>query len=328
MKSKKEKVLVTGGAGYIGSWVVSRLLASGYDVTSFDMLLFPQPSILGVLGHPAYRFIKGDIRKKDDIANAIQGMDYVVHLAAIVGEDACKKDPAFTRSVNLEGTRNVAEAVLEHRVKRMTFFSTCSSYGVQDTSQLANETTPVNPVSLYAETKIESEKYLLDQMKTGDSFCTIFRPATVHGPSARMRFDLMVNHFVKDAYQTGKLNIFGPDMWRPLIWVGDPAKAVELALKADPKAVRNQVFNLGDNSCNYRKRAIGEILKEKFMPNLALEFGGTDRDLRSYRVDFSKIEKQLGFILSKDLEQAIKDILVLLESGLIKDTSAKEYSNG
>jgi len=230
--------------------------------------------------------------------------------------------------VNLEGTKVVAQCAADAGVERMVFFSTCSSYGVQDTTQLANESTPINPVSLYAESKIEAEKFLAGFMKGSGTFYTIFRPATVHGPSARMRFDLIVNHFVRDAFQTKKLSIFGPDMWRPLIWVGDPAKAVELALAADPKAVKNEVFNLGGVQCNYQKREIGEILKNKFMPELAVEFSGQDKDLRSYRVDFTKIEKQLGFRMSKTLEEAIGDLLTLLKNDLVKDARSPEYSNG
>lgn len=326
-KTLREKVLVTGGAGYIGSWVVSRLLACGYQVTAYDALLFNQSSMLGVLGHPAFTFIKGDVRDKAALSTAMKGMDHVVHLAAIVGEDACKKDPASTRSVNLDGSRAVIRIAADQRVKRLIFFSTCSSYGIQDISQWAHEETPVNPVSLYAETKIEIELFLKESLKSSDTVYTIFRPATVHGPSARMRFDLIVNHFVRDAFLTNHLFVFGPDMWRPLMWVGEPGFAVQLALQADWGVIKNQIFNLGGSQSNYRKREIGEILKTKFLPQLAVEFGGTDRDIRSYRVDFSKIEKQLGFRLSKTLEGAIGDLLVLLKSGLIKDAHSPEYAN-
>ncbi|MBI5597127.1 MAG: SDR family NAD(P)-dependent oxidoreductase [Elusimicrobia bacterium] len=327
--SRPEKVLVTGGAGYIGSWVLRRLLAAGYEVTAFDSLMFNPASLLGVLGQPGFSFVKGDVRDRKAVDSALKGMDHVVHLAAIVGEAACNNDPERAKTVNIDGTKVVAQAAVDHKVKRMIAFSTCSSYGVQDTKVLAHEGTPINPVSLYAESKIAAELFLAEFLKGGgDTFYTVFRPSTVHGPSARMRFDLIVNHFVRDAFLTKKLNIFGPDMWRPLVWVGDPAQAIELALKADPKVVRNQVFNLGGNAGNHQKRQIGEILKNRFFPELELEYGGLDKDLRSYRVDFTKIETHLGFRISRTLEECVGDIIELLANGLVKDPKSPEFSNG
>jgi nucleoside-diphosphate-sugar epimerase len=257
---------------------------------------------------------------------AVLDIDHVVHLAAIVGEAACDRSPDVTRAINFGGTQNVARAARQSGVERLIFFSTCSSYGVQDTTQLADEQTQLNPVSLYAETKIDAERFLLDTAD-GEMVHTIFRPATVHGPSARMRFDLIVNHFVRDAFATGKLTIYAPDMWRPLIWVGDPAKAIELALGAEESLVRDQVFNLGATDGNYRKGEIGEIIKNKFLPSLELGFTGSDRDTRSYRVDFSKIKERLGFQPSKTLEEAIGDVYQTLKSAIIADPFAPEYRN-
>jgi len=318
--------MITGGAGYIGSWVVRRQLAAGNRVVVYDNLMYGGKSLMGVLGHPDLQFIQGDVRDPVALAEAMRGVDNVVHLAAIVGEAACDKSPDDTRAINFGGTQNVAAAARQNDVQRMIFFSTCSSYGVQDTSQLADENTQLNPVSLYAETKIDSEKYLQDS-SDGAMAHTIFRPATVHGASARMRFDLIVNHFVRDAYATGKLMIFAPEMWRPLIWVGDPAQAIELALTAEDEVIRDQVFNLGASESNYRKGEIGEIIKEKFIPSLELEYRDTDSDTRSYRVDFTKIRDRLGFTSSKTLEQAIGDVYVSLSSGMIQDPFDQEYRN-
>jgi nucleoside-diphosphate-sugar epimerase len=319
-------ILITGGAGYIGSWVTRRLLASGNQVVVLDNMMYSGKSLLGVLGHPNLRIIKGDVRQQADVDSAMDGVDHVVHLAAIVGEAACDKDPDVTRAINFGGTQNVARSARSHDVQRMVFFSTCSSYGVQDTSVLADEETELNPVSLYAETKIDSEKFLLDT-SDGNMLHTIFRPATVHGSSARMRFDLIVNHFVRDAYATGKLTIFAPDMWRPLVWVGDPAQAIELALNAEENLVRDEVFNLGGVDGNYTKGEIGEIIKRRVVPNLELEFSNNDPDLRSYRVDFNKIHDRLGFTSSKTLEQAIAEIHQTLETGMVEDPFAQEYRN-
>lgn len=319
-------VMITGGAGYIGSWVVKSQLAAGNRVVVYDNLMYGGKSLVGALGHPQLQIIQGDIRDQAALNDAMGGVDHVVHLAAIVGEAACDKSPDDTRAINFGGTQNVAQAARQNGVRRMVFFSTCSSYGVQDTSQLADENTELNPVSLYAETKIDSEKYLQDS-SDGIMSQTIFRPATVHGASARMRFDLIVNHFVRDAYANGKLMIFAPEMWRPLIWVGDPAQAIELALSAEDEVVRDQVFNLGASESNYRKGEIGEIIKEKFIPHLELEYRDTDSDTRSYRVDFSKIKDRLGFTSSKTLEQAIGDVYQVLSTGMIKNPFDQEYRN-
>ena len=319
-------VLVTGGAGYIGSWVTRRLLAAGFRVVIYDNLLYGGKALLGILGDPNLTFIKGDVRDPKSLENAMKGVDHVVHLAAIVGEAACEQAPEVARSVNFTGAQNVARAARQNGARRLIFFSTCSSYGVQDTTLMADEQTKLNPVSLYAETKIDAEKFLLDTAD-GDTICTIFRPATVHGASARMRFDLIVNHFVRDAFTTRKLQIYAPDMWRPLVWVGDAGKAIELALCADETLVRNEVFNLGGTDDNYRKGEIGEIIKNRFIPDLDLEFVNTDRDSRSYRVDFSKIRNSLGFTSSKTLDDAIGDIYHLLGDRLIDDAYSPEYRN-
>ena len=321
-----KKVLVTGGAGYIGSALVRYLLIRKYDVVVLDNLIHGGDGVLSFLGYPGYQFIKGDIRKISDVKAALRGVDYVVHLAAIVGEPASRKYPRETKETNLDGARDVFDAAKTYGVERFVFFSTCSSYGVHDSDALADEDTPLNPVSLYAETKIEMEKYLLDNVDN-NIFCTIMRPSTVHGPSPRMRFDLIVNHFVKDAVLNKKLKVFGRDLWRPLMWVGDAARAVELVLRADESVVKNQIFNMGNANANYRKSEVVEIIKNKYMPDLKVEYGGEDQDLRSYRVDFSKIENALHFKLSKTLDEAIHELIELINEKILVDLDDQKFRN-
>ena len=325
--SRNETVLITGGAGYIGSWVAQRLLGHGYRVVVFDTLLFGSKPLLSFLGHPGYTFIKGDVRNPSEVDAAMKGVDYVAHLAAIVGEAACDSDPDRATSTNLDGLGVVVRAAKNNDVRRLVFFSTCSSYGVQDTSLLADEETPVNPVSLYADTKITGEKLLWDEAANHSIACTVFRPSTVNGPSPRMRFDLIVNHLVKDAFFKQRLSIFGPEAWRPLMWVGDAGQAIELALQADETVIRNQVFNLGGIDGNGRKREIGEIIKQKYIPALELEIHPSDADVRSYRVDFSKISTKLGFRLSKSLDAAIGDLFDLFKYKLVADPEDAVYRN-
>lgn len=318
------RVVVTGGAGYIGSWVTRWLLGAGYAVTVFDNFTFGSKSLLSILGHPHLKVVQGDVRDAGAVEQAVRGADHVVHLAAIVGEAACDQAPDASVAINVTGTQHVARAAATHGVKRLLVFSTCSSYGVQDTNQMATEETPVNPVSLYARTKLDAEQFLREEMR--GLVWTVLRPSTVHGASARMRFDLIVNHLVKDAFLTKKISIFGPQMWRPLMWVGDAGRAIELTLKADESVIRHQVFNVGATDANYRKGEIGEIIKRRW-PDLELEFTGKDKDLRSYRVDFSKIETQLGFRLSKSLDEAVEELHQMLVQGMVADPQLKEYAN-
>jgi len=325
-KLDRKKVLVTGGAGYIGSTLVRHLLVRGYDVVVLDNLLHGGHGVLCFLGYPGYQFIKGDIRDVSSVTKAVKGVDYVVHLAAIVGDPACKKYPEEAKIINLDGTKIVFNVAKNNGVKRFVFFSTCSSYGVQQSDDLADENAPLNPVSLYAETKIEMEKYIIDNVDNNMCY-TIMRPSTVYGASPRMRFDLIVNHFVKDSVLNKKLIIFGRSLWRPLMWVGDAARAVEIVLRVEKSLVENQIFNMGNTKGNHKKSEIGEIIKNKYIPDLTLEFKGTDQDLRSYRVDFSKIESKLGFKLIKTLEASICELIQLVSENILNDISNTKYGN-
>ena len=190
---------------------------------------------------------------------------------------------------------------------------------------MANEETPLNPVSLYAESKISMENFIRKNYDPDLSY-TILRPSTVHGPSPRMRFDLIVNHFVKDAVLNRKLEIFGGDLWRPLMWVGEVGVVVERIIQSENKIIKNQIFNLGNTNAN-KKKDIAEIIKNKFIPELDIKYQGQDQDLRSYRVDFSKIEKNLNFKLQKPLEQAIEELVFSVKNNLFKDPNNSKYKN-
>jgi nucleoside-diphosphate-sugar epimerase len=302
------------------------LLSEGFNVTVLDNLRYGSASLLGVIGQPGFRFVKGDIRDPDEVKDALTEVDSVVHLAALVGESVCNNEPEEAVSVNLEGTKHMVDLARGSGVTHFIFFSTCSAYGVQDTTKLANEGFPMKPVSLYARTKIDAEEYLFEQV--GDRFyCTVFRPSTVYGVSPRMRFDLIPNHFIKDAYLTGDLTVYGGQMWRPLMWVGDGGRAIVAALNAPINTIKNETFNLGDMGANHRKSEVAQIIKDRILPNINLVDVKHDSDLRSYRVDFSKIESQLGFKLSRSLEEGMSDVLTVLQDGIISDYDDPKYYN-
>lgn len=326
IENNLSKILVTGGAGYIGSTVVRHLLCRGYDVHVLDNLIQGADGVNCFYGYSNYNFIKGDIRDQKLVNEIVGKVDYVAHLAAIVGEYACKKNPDETKSINVQGTKNIVQASLKNKIKRFIFFSTCSSYGVQDINIMANEETPLNPVSLYAETKISMEEYLRKNFDSEIPY-TIIRPSTVHGLSPRMRFDLIVNHFVKDAVLNSKLDIFGGSLWRPLMWVGEVGRAIDKILSADLKLINKQIFNLGNTKDNRKKSEIAEIIKTKFIPNLEIKYSGKDEDLRSYKVDFSKIEKTLDFKLEKTLEKAIEELIFSIKNKFFVDLDNLKFKN-
>ncbi len=170
------------------------------------------------------------------------------------------------------------------------------------------------------------EEYLKKNYDSELSY-TILRPSTVHGPSPRMRFDLIVNHFVKDAVLQGKLDIFGGDMWRPLMWVGEFGRSIDKILSSDLKLIKNQIFNLGNTKDNRKKKEVAEIIKKNFIPELKIKYSGDDKDLRSYKVDFTKIEKTLDFQLEKTLENAVEELIFSVKNKLFGDPNNPKFRN-
>jgi nucleoside-diphosphate-sugar epimerase len=322
----KKKILITGGAGYVGSATVRHLLSLNYEVFVIDNLLQGSEGVTCFMGYPTYKFIKGDINDSNLLGELIKKVDYVVHLAAIVGEGACKKEPDLTKQTNIDSTKKLINLCSKNKIERFIFFSTCSSYGVQDTNKMANETTDLNPVSLYAESKISMEEYLKNNYDPSLSF-TILRPSTVHGLAPRMRFDLIVNHLCKDALLYEKLEIFGGNLWRPLMWVGEVGRIVDIIFNSEIELIKNEVFNLGNTNANMKKKEIAEIIKNKFLPNIDLKYRGEDQDLRSYKVDFTKIETKLNFKLEKSIEEAINELLFSLKNKMFIDPDHKKYRN-
>ncbi len=286
----RKKILITGGAGYIGSHVVNNLLKDDFELIVLDRLLFDKNSLNQHNQNNNLYIVNEDIRNYKTIEKHFEKIDTVIHLAALVGEAACKISEEDTISINLKATEELVKLAIKNKVKKFIFMSTASSYGVQNVDEVANEETKLNPVSLYAKTKIECENLLLDKY-SDDINITIFRPSTVYGDSFRMRFDLILNHLIKDAYFIGEIKVFGPKMVRPLMWVGEPARVYKMIIKEHGDKYRSQVFNLGYNQENYEKIEIAKLVQNKFFPNLDIQVVEKDLDLRSYRLDFRKMRK-------------------------------------
>lgn len=320
-------ILVTGGAGYIGSTLVPMLLNAGHSVRVLDSLMHGGHSLLGVWSHPRFELVRGDIRDVATIRKSLPGIDAVVHLAAIVGDPACAKDPALATSVNLDGSKQLMEECRKSGVSRFVFASTCSNYGkMLDPNGYVDEKSELRPVSLYAETKVAIERALLNG-GTDAGFCpTVLRFATVFGVSPRMRFDLTVNEFAAEMVVKRKLVVFGEQFWRPYVHVRDAARAIHMVLEAPPQIVKGEVFNVGSTEQNYQKQQLVELIR-LHAPDAVVEYVHKDEDPRDYKVSFAKIQSTLGFNVTRSVANGIGEIVLLVRDGLITDFNDKRYRN-
>jgi len=323
----KRIILVTGAAGYIGSVLVRKLLARGYRVRGMDNLSFGGESLIGIYNDPGFEFMKGDVRNRDDVTKVLLGVDSVVHLAAIVGDPACAKQPDLAEDVNWNGAKHLYDRCCEKaHVKRFIFASTCSNYGKMPGDGYLDENSPLKPVSLYAELKVKFEKYL-QETKTRDDFIpTALRFATVYGLSPRIRFDLTVNEFTRQVALGKELEIYGEQFWRPYCHVEDLAGGCICVLESDPAKVRHNVYGVGDTAENYQKAMLAaELLK--IDPEARIKFVSSSEDPRDYRVDFSKIRKELGYEITRTVPDGIREIYRVLKDGIISDPYSNAYKN-
>ena len=323
-----KKVLVTGGAGYIGSVLVRLLLEDGHEVKVVDTLEFGGESVVELLNNEHFTFVKGDVRDEALMQSALQGMDVVAHLAAIVGDPACAKQPELTRSINLDGSKRVYELANAAGVKQFIFASTCSNYGkMDDPNGYVVETSTLAPVSLYAETKVEFEQFLLshkEQYVTCVPTCLRF--STVYGLSPRLRFDLTVNEFTKELALERELVIFGEQFWRPYCHVVDLSRSVLAVLNTSPEKVAFEVFNVGDTSENYQKKMIVDEIKKR-LPDANISYVERHEDPRDYRVNCDKIRDVLGFKITKTVPDGIDQILQVVQDRFIQDPDSQRYRN-
>jgi nucleoside-diphosphate-sugar epimerase len=318
----EEVVLVVGGAGYIGSLVIEKLLSHGYKVRLLDNLVYGDQAIRGFLHHPRLEFIKGDCRNIQDVVRALANVRNVIHMAAIVGDPACAEDGENASQINYAATRMMAEIAASHGIDRFIFASTCSVYGASD--NLMDENSEPAPISVYAQTKLQSEQVLLEA-RSRSFHPVILRFATVFGLAPRPRFDLVVNLLTAKAIQEGVITIFNEDQWRPFIHVQDVADAVVKVFQAPIESVSGEIFNVGDDGLNITLAQLAEKIKQQ-LPQTQLEHVHNS-DRRNYRVSFRKIRDRVGFTAQRTIESGIAEIKEAFQSGEISDYRHSSYNN-
>jgi len=300
-----QRVLVTGGAGFIGSHLVGQLLDRGYNVRVLDSFAYGRAGLLPYAGHPRLETLEGDVANLRDVSAAVRDVDGVIALAAIVGDPACNLDPEETSNLNYAATKTLVEACNFYGVRRLVFASSCSVYGASDTT-LLTENSRLNPVSLYARTRVLSENIIFDRV-TGDLEPVVLRLSTVFGLSPRMRFDLVVNTLTVRAVVDGRIQIFGGDQWRPNVHCRDAATAFVAALETPGAQVAGEVFNVGGEALNHTISAIGDLVAE-LVGDVEVRHEADAPDKRNYRVSFEKIRERMGFVPTYSVADGIREI--------------------
>lgn len=325
-------VVITGGAGYIGSLLAGELLRLGMKVTVIDDLIFGGESLMAYLSHPNFHFTKANVIEPRVLRSSLRSdwekPDALVHLAAIVGFPACQ---SVGRQVawryNVEATERVFEQSVAMGVNRFVYASTYSNYGLSPDGQAVTEDSPLTPQSLYAETKIAAERFLIAQSETS---CApiIFRLATLYGLSPRTRFDLIINQFVLEAYMKRELLIYQRGYSRSFIHINDATRGLILGLQAPDDKIRCQVYNLGSDNGNYTKDQIVELVLKRMPETVVtykdMTFGG---DMRDITVSYEKIQRELGFQTRLTPDDGIREVLHAIRTGMISNPHDQRYRN-
>lgn len=335
--SEMRHILITGGAGYLGSVLTAELLRRGYFVTVVDKLLHGGEHMLPFTYEKNFSFAKLDVGHAGVVRAAIESamrqgappLDSVVHMAAIVGFPACKTvgEEESWRN-NVHSVQYVFETAEDLGAKRFIFSSTYSVYGIAEDGNPVTESSALHPQSLYGETKIAAEEFLRDQTQGARCSPLIYRFATVFGPSPRMRFDLIINQFVLEAFSKRELVIFQKNYSRSFVHIMDIVDGILIGLSAPEDAYRGEIFNLGSESGNYTKERIVQLVCQK-LPDTEVRYEDISfsGDMRDVQVSFVKIRKILNFEAKRSVEDGIDEVIKILRSGVIQDPFSDRYRN-
>jgi nucleoside-diphosphate-sugar epimerase len=296
-----ERVLVTGGAGYLGSILCEHLLDAGYRVTVVDSLMYGQSSLFHLCAHPDFEFVRGDVREEDFMQRLVKETDIIIPLAAIVGAPACKRDPWLAKSVNLEAVQLINRVRSPQQL--VIYPTTNSGYGTKSGETYCTEETPLEPISLYGQTKVQAELELLETPNV-----ITLRLATVFGMAPRMRLDLLVNHFVYAAVTDGYLVIFEKDFKRNYIHIRDVADCMIHSIQNADRMV-GRPYNAGLDEANLSKEELALKVKE-YVPNFYIHFApiGADPDKRNYIVSNQRL-REAGFVAKRSINEGIQELL-------------------
>lgn len=317
-------ILVTGGAGYIGSILVRRLLAQGERVRVVDRMLHGNHGLAELGGEENLEILSHDLRDPRVHEGALDGVRRVIHLAAIVGDKACAQDEDLAVQTNWTATVALARSAAARGIGRFVFASTCSVYG-EGRDEVLTEDSTVRPLSLYAETRWHAEQGLLELAGREGFHPILLRFGTVYGLSPRMRFDLVVNLLTLRAVRTGQVSIFGGGQWRPFVHVDDIVRALIMAL-SEPLPEGAPILNVGDNLENYQLRDLKEEIEAR-IPGTRVAIVPEATDPRTYRVSFDRIERLWGFRATKRVGDGIEEVAAALRSGAIPDPEHRRYVN-
>lgn len=318
-------ILVTGGAGYLGSEVCNKLIKKGYGVRCFDRLYFGDESVKGLEETGRFELIKGNLVNLKDFPTLLDGVHSVIHLAGLANDPTAELDPELTKLTNHKASVELAKMAKEKGISKFIFASSCSVYGM-GLSEEITEDSPLNPVSLYAESKIHAENDIM-KLRDEDFHPVFLRQATLFGKSSRMRFDLAINLMVVHAITKKKIFVWGGgDQWRPFLHVNDAAEAFLACLEAHPKKISGEVFNVGDSNLNYKIIDLAKVVKSK-IDGTELEIVPEAPDKRSYKVLFNRIQEKIGWEPTTHVDDGISELCSYLTKGDIEDYEAPHFFN-
>jgi nucleoside-diphosphate-sugar epimerase len=313
--SQAKKIVVTGGAGYVGAVLVPKLLSRGHRVKVIDLYIYGEEVLQSVKDNPRLTQVKGDIRDRSLLAQEVQGQDTVIHLACISNDPSYELNPALSKSINFDAFVGLVDISKQAGVRHFIYASSSSVYGIKDEPEVT-EDLPLAPLTDYSKYKAKCEEYL-DSAATDDFLVTTIRPATVCGYSPRQRLDLTVNILTNHAVCRKKITVFGGEQKRPNLHIEDMTDLYLFLLDQPPEKIHRRIYNAGYQ--NYKVRELAEMVRDTLGGDIAIETTPTD-DIRSYQVSSRKLQEELGFVARHSIQDAVRDLKQAFGAGLLPDS--------